>query len=79
MFTSIKNYLVTVGLPASNLLSQHAVEHHHEDVPDVVAKEAEGTCSLSLSSRLASTANLEMTSGGLGRRPRSCLKQLYML
>jgi len=43
MFTTIKNYFVAVGLPTSSLLTQHAVEHHHEDVPDEVAKEAEGT------------------------------------
>lgn len=48
MFTNIKNYFIAVGLPTSNLLTQHAAEHHHEDVPDEVAKEAEGISSLSL-------------------------------
>lgn len=43
MFTTIKNYFVAAGLPTSSLLTQHAAEHHHEDVPDEVAKEAEGT------------------------------------
>lgn len=41
MFTTIKNYFVAVGLPTSSLLTQHATEHHHEDVPDEVAQEAE--------------------------------------
>jgi hypothetical protein len=49
MFTTIKNYLVAVGLPTSPLLTQHAAEHHHEDVPDEVAKEVDGTLSYTLS------------------------------
>jgi hypothetical protein len=43
MFTTIKNYFITVGLPTSSLLTQHAAERHHEDVPNEVAKEGEGT------------------------------------
>lgn len=33
LFTNVKNYLISLGLPSGNLLTQHATDHHHEDVP----------------------------------------------
>jgi hypothetical protein len=42
MVTNVKNYIVTLGLPASKLLTQHAAVHHHEDVPSDTHDDTEG-------------------------------------
>lgn len=45
LFANIKSYITSLGLDASHLLTQHAANHHHEDVPADVVKEPEGLCS----------------------------------
>ncbi|KAF2256264.1 tyrosine-protein phosphatase SIW14 [Trematosphaeria pertusa] len=56
LFANIKSYITSLGLDASHLLTQHAANHHHEDVPADVVKEPEAVLSAAVTAESLRTS-----------------------